>query len=197
MIKQDLNPPTQGAPQTFLRDCAAWTINVTDAVWHAQGDVTASIEKYFYRDWVQYSDQGVVRGIDELKAMIRSKRAAFPDLHIHIQDVMCYGNDIDGYKLVQPDVITGTNLGSTEFGPATGRRVAYRGMGTVYIQRVNNEWQTVGESVLHDTAAMAMQMGYKPQLSPPPLLHDCKQNVPTWGWKPLPRVQGRVKAKLA
>jgi len=131
-----LNPPTKDAPQTFLKDCAPWTINVTDQVWHGKDDIDQNIEKYFYRDWVSYSDQGVVRGMDALKAMIHSKRTAFPDLRIYIQDVMCYGNDIDGYKLVQPDVITGTNLGPTEFGPATGHQVNYRGLSLVYVQKV-------------------------------------------------------------
>ena len=36
------------------------------------------------------------------------------------------GNDIDGYKTVMPDILTGTNTGPSSYGPATGRSVRYR-----------------------------------------------------------------------
>lgn len=183
MIDAQLNPPTKDAPQTFLEECAAWVIKSTDAVWHATERVNESIEEYFYEDWMSSSDTGIMRGLPALKQLIYSKRLAFPDLKIHITDAFCHGNDIDGYKTTMPDILTGTNTGPNDFGPATNRSVIYRGMAVTYVQKVKGRWQYVAEWVLHDSASYLLQMGLKPKIAPKPEVRECKQNLPSWGWQ--------------
>ena len=68
-------------------------------------------------------------------------KRAFPDLQIHVTDVFCVGNDIDGYKTTMPDVLIGTNTGPSSFGPPTGRRVSYNGIAVCYVQKVGGKWQ--------------------------------------------------------
>ena len=46
------------------------------------------------------------------------------------------GNDIDGYKTVMPDILTGTNTGPSAYGPATGKKVCYSGTAVTYVQKV-------------------------------------------------------------
>jgi len=183
MIDTQLNPPTKDAPQTFLEECAAWVIKSTDAVWHATEGVNEAIEEYFYEDWFSSSDAGILRGLDALKELVRSKRTAFPDLKIHVTDALCHGNDIDGYKTTMPDILTGTNTGPSDFGPATNRSVIYRGIAVCYVQKVQGRWQYVAEWVLHDSATYLKQMGFKAKIAPKPEIRDCKQNTPSWGWQ--------------
>ena len=80
-----LQPPTQGAPTTFLDECPAWVVRTTDAVWRPgldaasvnasnpnhnphphpdpnpnpnQASVNASLEAYFYEGWRSVSSFG-------------------------------------------------------------------------------------------------------------------------------------------
>jgi predicted ester cyclase len=184
LIEYHLNPPTKNAPQDFLEECPKWVIQTTDAVWHSHNRINESIDEYFYSDWASYSDAGTARGLPALKAAVYAKRAAFPDLRIHITDVTCHGNDIDGYKTTMPDILTGTNTGPSEFGPATNRSVIYRGLAVSYVQKVQGRWQYIAEWVLHDSGTATLQLGYTPQMAPKPEYRFCAQNTPSWGWKP-------------
>ena len=236
-----LQPPTAGAPTTFLNECAAWVVRTTDAVWSPDADaasVNASLEAYFYEGWSSISSFGkVYTGMSALKELVWKTKTAFPDLRIHITDVFCtvrcrdatrcapdtpscthdepeeppirphapmtcltgpspaidadQGNDIDGYKTTMPDVLTGTNLGPSGFGPPTGRKVAYNGIAVCYVQRVGGRWQYVSEVVVHDELSLMGQLGVVP---PAPMAspslgegaspHDCTTIHPSWGWQP-------------
>jgi len=186
---KNLFPPTKNAPQTFLKDCPKWVIETTDAVWNTRTDINGSLEKYFYQDWSSTSSWGHrIHGMDKLKNLVASTLKAFPDLQIHITDVACYGNDIDGYKTVMPDILTGTNTGPSGYGPATGKSVRYSGTAITYVQRVKGQWQYIAEWLLHDEFSLIAQLGFTDLTSipHPPLdneLHDCLANEPGFGWR--------------
>ena len=76
-----------------------------------------------------------------VSVQVWATKRAFPDLQIHVTDVFCVGNDIDGYKTTMPDVLIGTNTGPSSFGPPTGRHVSYNGMAVCYVQKVGGKWQ--------------------------------------------------------
>ena len=78
----------------------------------------------------------VYTGMAALKELVWRTKRAFPDLRIHVTDVFCTGNDVDGYKTTMPDVLTGTNTGPSAFGPPTGRKVAYNGIAVCFVQKV-------------------------------------------------------------
>jgi len=190
-----LQPPTRGAPTSFLDECAAWVVRTTDAVWRPGLDaasVNASLEEYFYEGWQSVSSFGrQYQGMAALKDLVWRTKRAFPDLQIHVTDVFCTGNDVDGYKTAMPDVLTGTNTGPSAFGPPTGRKVAYNGVALCYVQRVKGRWQYVSEVVVHDEAALMHQLGVTnltaamhPDTVASP--HDCRTNRPTWGWAAQP-----------
>jgi len=198
---ESLTPRTKNAPQTFLRSCPGWVINTTDEVWNTRQDINASLEKYFYHDWSSTSSWGhKVSGMDTLKNLVASTLVAFPDLKIHITDVFCYGNDVDGYKTVMPDILVGTNLGPSAYGPATGKSVRYSGTAVCYVQKVKGRWVYVAEWLLHDEAALITQLGFTnlTAVPHPPLgnkLHDCSVNRPGFGWKP-PTESSRAVTEL-
>jgi len=89
---------------------------------------------------------------------------------------------------VMPDVLIGTNLGPSAYGPATGKRVVYSGTAVTYVQRVKGRWVYVAEWLLHDEWSLMSQLGYDnlTQVAHPPQRaapHDCQANMPGYGWK--------------
>lgn len=205
-----LTPPTRDAPTTFMAQCPEWVIKTTDDVWNSpeSRDPTlrnASLVKHFYSNWTSTSSWGGTKhGMSALKDLVASTLVAFPDLQIHITDVFCYGNDIDGYKTVMPDVLIGTNTGPSGYGPATGRKVVYSGTAVTYVQRVNGEWQYIAEWLLHDEWSLLQQLGFDnlkdvphPNLAAEP--HDCIANTPGFGWHPpaeLPSVVNEIALEV-
>ena len=190
-----LVPPTVGAPATFLPHCAAWVVNTTDAVWlpsQTDAQVRAALRESFYEDWASTSNGRSFRGMATLESLVFATKRAFPDLRIHITDVACVGNDVDGYKTIMPDVLQGTHAGdSATFGPPTGRRASWSGMALCYVQKVGGRWQYVAEWVVHDELSAAMQLGRLPWVAAnatgaatAAAAHDCAPNAPSWGWQP-------------
>ena len=182
----DLQPPSKDAPQTFLKDCPRWVVETTDAVWSPEqtaAGVNRSLHEYFYADWSSITSYGKkMQGMRALEEAVWSTKRAFPDLQIHVTDVFCVGNDIDGYKTVMPDVLSGTHA-------ATGRRASWAGIAVCYVQRVGGKWQYVAEWVVHDELAQLRQLGIEDLRKLPPVTtvsepHDCSANQPSWGWRP-------------
>jgi len=199
-----LQPPTKDAPATFLEHCAEWVVRTTDAVWRpglGAARVNASLEEYFYEGWSSVSAFGKeYRGMEALKELVWRTRRAFPDLRIHVTDVFCVGNDVDGYKTTMPDVLTGTHTGPSSFGPPTGKSFAYNGIAVCYVQKVGGRWQYVSEVVAHDELALFSQLGLTnlsavPHPATTAAPHDCRTNRPTWGWQP-PGKDGVTPAAL-
>merc|ERR1719316_1715862 len=120
-------PVVAGRPQTF--DACAFVVKSTDDVWNKRGDVDAAIEKYFHEDYVDAGSWGRrLIGKKALREAVLAEMRAFPDIQIHITDCVCKGNDINGYKCAMPDILEGTNLGPSAYGPPTGRYARWSGM---------------------------------------------------------------------
>jgi len=170
-------------PQTF--DACSFVIQSTDAIWNLRGDVEGAIDKYFHKDYVDAGSWGQrVIGKKALKNVIFAQMRAFPDIRIHITDCMCKGNDINGYKCAMPDVLTGTNLGPSAYGPATGRYARWTGMVQSLVQKdpASGQWQYVAEWGVHDEWALVQQLGLDFARVPHPWrnaepLHDCEPLV--------------------
>ncbi|CAK0861075.1 unnamed protein product, partial [Prorocentrum cordatum] len=182
--------PVNAGPQTF--DACGFVIRSTDEVWNLRGDVDAAIEKYFHEGYYNAGSWGR-RGIGkkELRDAVLSEMRAFPDIQPapftcplgappNITDCVCKGNDLDGYKCAMPDVLTGTNLGPSAYGPPTGRFARWTGMVESLVQRdpASGQWQYVAEWGVHDEWALIQQLGLDFGRVPHPAtnaepLHDC------------------------
>ena len=194
LLGSALQPPTPNAPQTFLSQCPQWVIETTDAVWspgRSAAQINRSLHEFFYEGWETTSSFGKQsKGMKTLENLVWSTKRAFPDLRIHITDVVCVGNDIDGYKTIMPDVLVGTHTGHSDlFGPPTGLSASWAGLAFCYVQRVKGKWQYVAEWVVHDELATALQLGVTGGIQPVESRaqpHDCSANLPSWGWQPEP-----------
>jgi len=170
-------------PQGF--DACAFVVKSTDEVWNLRGDVEAAIDKYFHEGYLNagsWGRRGV--GIEALKRAVFAEMRAFPDIRIHITDCVCRGNDFDGYKCSMPDVLTGTNLGPSAYGPATGRKASWTGMVESLVKRnpKTGQWQYYAEWGVHDEWALLQQLGLDFRRVPRPArddepLHDCRPLV--------------------
>jgi len=193
LLSHSLQPPSDDAPAEFLAECPEWVIRTTDLVWNSDDrtGVNKTLEKYFHENFTSHGSFGTqYSGIASLKEAVASTMSAFPDLEIHVSDVYCVGNDIDGYKTVMPDQLVGTNMGASAYGPATGLAVNYSGIALTYVQKneETGEWQYVAEWVLHDELSLVSQLGFLadasvrvPNTTSRPNT-DCDVNRPTWGW---------------
>eukprot|EP00413_Alexandrium_margalefii_P043420 CAMPEP_0204603992 /NCGR_PEP_ID=MMETSP0661-20131031/57585_1 /ASSEMBLY_ACC=CAM_ASM_000606 /TAXON_ID=109239 /ORGANISM="Alexandrium margalefi, Strain AMGDE01CS-322" /LENGTH=386 /DNA_ID=CAMNT_0051615105 /DNA_START=91 /DNA_END=1251 /DNA_ORIENTATION=- len=197
---------TPSGPQTF--DACGFVIESTDAVWNARGDVDAAIEKYFHEDYVNAGSWGRrMIGKKVLRDAILSEMRAFPDIRIHITDCVCKGNDLNGYKCAMPDILTGTNMGPSGYGPATGKFARWTGLVQSLVKRnpKTGQWQYYAEWGVHDEWALIQQLGLdftrvpRPAVNTEPL-HDC---TPLVSFGPEPQMdandaaiqQAHVRAK--
>jgi len=166
-------------PQTF--DACEFVIRSTDEVWNLRGDVPAAIEKYFHTDYVDAGSWGRrIIGKKALHKAILAEMRAFPDIRIHITDCVCKGNDIDGYKCAMPDILDGTNMGPSAYGPATGKYARWTGLVESLVKKnaKTGQWQYVAEWGVHDEWSLIQQLGLDFRKVPHPfrnteLLHDC------------------------
>jgi hypothetical protein len=170
-------------PKTF--DACSFVITSTDEVWNIRGNVDAAIEKYFYEGYIDAGSWGRrVVGQKDLRDVVLAEMRAFPDIKIHITDCLCNGNDIDGYKCAMSDVLTGTNLGQSGYGPATGRFARWTGLieSLVKYNPVVGQWQYYAEWGVHDEWSLIQQLGLDFARVPHPKrnsepLHDCNPLV--------------------
>jgi len=176
-LNSDLNIPE--GPRTF--DACGFVIQSTDEVWNLRGNVEEAIEKYFHEDYLDAGSWGKhLVGKKALREAILMQMRAFPDIQIHITDCVCNGNDDFGYKCAMPDVLTGTNVGPSIYGPATGRYARWSGMVQSLVKKnpETGQWQYYAEWGVHDEWALVQQLGLDFSRVPHParnleVLHDC------------------------
>ena len=183
--------------------CASFVVNATDAVWHplqSDDDVEASFFDSYAPGFRSHDAKGVVRS--GLAASIQDTfdfRRAFPDLQVHVANVVCEGNDIDGYKSSTTKIFVGTNTGdSATYGPATNHRVAYPAITNALIIkdsldgfRFQAEWNLKNDLLLLKQLGLAPPDSSDSSSSSPSTTHNsalvappnrCEQTVAGWGY---------------
>ncbi len=110
--------------------------------------------QYFTPDFLDHATPpGLPPGLEGFKAFFTAFRAAFPDLHYHIEDVVAEGD-----MVVQRATAHGTMKGDFLGMPATGKNATW---GEMHIVRVKN-----GKIVEHwanvDQLGMLQQLGLAP-----------------------------------
>jgi steroid delta-isomerase-like uncharacterized protein len=108
-----------------------------EAAWN-QGDLSA-VDEMLAPDYARYSIDPEVRDRQYVKESIRDVRAAFPDLHSTIDDLV-----VEGDKVVIRWSATGTQLGDFLGFPATGTAVITAGVliSRFVDDRIAEEWAT-------------------------------------------------------
>jgi len=70
------------------------------------------------------------------------------------------GDEKSGFKCSMPDILTGTNLGESRWGPPTGKKVSYRGLvNSILAKADNGAFKYVEEFAVHDEWSLMTQLG--------------------------------------
>ena len=120
-------------------------------LWNAWS--TAALEELISPDIVFRGSIGtVVGGIEEFKQYVSKIRAAFPDFHNHIEEII--GEDD---KVVARLTYTGTHQGELFGFPGTGRKINYQGIAIFQFR----EGRIVSGYVLGDTESLKRQIAQR------------------------------------
>ena len=113
-----------------------------------------AIDEFFAPDYVEHDEMpGVEPGIEGLKQVLSMYFAAFPDLHVHVEDLIAEGDKVVGRMFTH-----GTHQGEFMGIAATGKQVKFA---EIHIARMSG-----GKMVEHwgiiDNMAMMQQLGVIP-----------------------------------
>lgn len=115
----------------------------------------ALLDKYVAPGYVEHSEG--FQGVEPFRQQISAFRAAFPDLHVSIDDLL-----IDGDRFASRTTVTGTHTGDLMGMPATGRRISVGAvdMGRIEDGRAKERWGGL------DMYSMLTQLGVIPAPQP-------------------------------
>jgi steroid delta-isomerase-like uncharacterized protein len=88
----------------------------------------ALLDRFVAPDYVEHSEG--FQGVEPFRQQLAAFRAAFPDLHVSLDDVL-----IEGDRFASRTTVTGTHTGDLMGMPATGKRISVE---AVDIGRVEN-----------------------------------------------------------
>jgi len=86
------------------------------------------LEKFVAPDYIEHSEG--YRGVEPFQQQVTAFRAAFPDLHVSIDELLT-----DGDRFASRTTVTGTHTGDLMDMPATGKRISVE---AVDIGRIEN-----------------------------------------------------------
>lgn len=147
--------PMRGFDEEFV-DIADYIIRITDRIWHERK--IGLCHEYYAEDGVIHTLAGDIVGSAIVKANTHATLKSFPDRTLDGDNVIWSGNEEDGYYSSHLITSRMTNLGPSEFGPATGRRARIRTIADCLCK----ENLIVEEWLVRDNASLVLQLGLDP-----------------------------------
>ncbi len=142
-------------------DIVDYILRCTHRIWE-QKDV-GLIATHYGSDIVVHMMTGPAFGLDDVIAGTSRTLSAFPDRTLTGEAVIWSdAKDLAGggaYLSSHRITSTATNLGTSELGPATGKRITF----TTIADCLCRENQIIEEWLVRDYSAMALQLGYHPR----------------------------------
>lgn len=134
-----------------MPDCKTLVHRYYDEVWNAWNE--AALEELISPNIEFRGSIGtVVNGIAEFKQYVTGIRAAFPDFHNHIEELIA-----EEAKVAARLTYAGTHLGELFGYPGTGRRITYQGLAIFEFE----QGKMVRGHVLGDTETLERQLAQK------------------------------------
>lgn len=102
--------------------------------------------------------------LDGVQAVVQDVmvlEAAFPDVKINVEAVVCVGNPEDGYELFARRYLNGTSLGYSQYGPPTENVLdnTCMSLNMIRMVQVDGRWQIVSEHLNQSTRTIRVAMG--------------------------------------
>ena len=144
--------PMRGFDEEFV-DIADYIIRITDRIWHERK--IDLCRKYYSDDGVIHTLTGDIVGSEIVEANTHATLKSFPDRTLDGDNVIWSGNEDDGYYSSHLITSRMTNLGPSEFGPATGKRARIRTIADCLCKEnlIIEEW------LMRDNASLVLQLG--------------------------------------
>lgn len=139
------------------RDFPDYIIGITRQIWEDR-DV-GSLRRYYANDIVVRTPGGISRGNESVIAGTLSTLSEFPDRTLLADDVVWCGTPESGMLSSHRISCTATHAMSGAFGPATGRKLAFRAIADCHARNnvIDDEW------LARDQGAICRQLGIEPQ----------------------------------
>lgn len=136
-----------------FKDFPDYILGITKEIWEDRG--IATLHEYYDKDIFLRMPMGAYRGNAGVIAKTMATLVEFPDRELLGEDVIWSGNEDDGMLSSHRLYCTGTHLGESIFGPATGRKVHFRAIADCYAinNTITDEW------LVRDYGGIAKQLG--------------------------------------
>lgn len=155
------NPDKTGNMQGFdteFVDIVDYILRITYRIW--EGKQIGLCYDYYSHDCPVYTLGGYVEGSEQVVQNTLNTLAAFPDRTLAADNVICGGNDKDGFHTSHLINTKMTNLGDSEFGLATGKQGEIK----VIAHCVVKDNKIIEEWLVRDNYSLAEQLGFDPEV---------------------------------
>jgi hypothetical protein len=113
------------------------------------------IPQYFAEEFVSYGAEGrEFADLDALYDYALPRTAAFPDTKVFVDDLIWVGDEEQGFRTSHSFTVTGTNTGTSKYGPPTGKRLRLTGIANCKVENVDGKWKYTEERAEDDPFAI-------------------------------------------
>lgn len=162
--EQDLLNPVPGSRMELpgfdpeFVDFPDYIVRITDLIWHQRQ--VELCRDYYTDDCAIHTLAGEIVGAETVVANTHATLASFPDRHLNPDNVIWSDDGDAGFYSSHLITSPMTNLGASEFGPATGKAIKVITIADCACRdnRIYEEW------LARDYAGMAIQLGHDPQV---------------------------------
>ena len=137
-------------------DIVDYIVRSTHKIWEEGG--MGLLYSHYQHNAKIHTPYGMEYGREAWLAASISGLSAFPDYRLYADDVIWSGNEDDGFYSSHRILGMGTNLGYSQYGPPTNRKIKRWVIANCYVKenRIVEEW------VVRDESALVQQLGYDP-----------------------------------
>ena len=157
----DSAPPTNSGKgmagfDSEFADIVDYILRITHRIW--EGKQVGLCYDYYTDDCPVYSLAGYTEGSEQVVQNTLRTLSAFPDRTLHADNIIWGGDAGSGFHSSHLICTKMTNLGASEFGPATGRKAQIQ----VIAHCICKENRIVEEWLVRDNMSLARQLGIDP-----------------------------------
>ena len=157
MVDLRKGPPARTQPMAGYDaqygDIVDYIVRITEEIWRDRA--IGRIYEIYDANCTVYTAGAVVRSVEEVVAATIASMKAYPDGVTDHVNIAWRGDENTGFYTSHLGYSGGTNLGASEFGPATGIRVMSYFIADCISRdnRIHTEW------LMHDSGAVLLQLG--------------------------------------
>ena len=150
-------PPERTQPMAgfdaHYGDIVDYIVRITEEIWRDRA--IGRIYETYDANCTIYGAGGVVRSVEQVVAATLSSLNSYPDQMTDHINIAWRGDESEGFYTSHLGYSHGTNLGPSEFGPATGKQVKSYFVADCISRnnRIHTEW------LMHDSGAVLQHLG--------------------------------------